>query len=145
MKQSTVQKMADYEQDNVDQAETMIGAKIGWQEIDEEKGRGVVARADIKKGEIVEISPVLPVSKNIIPDDGGAPDGYLLDWDPDTEGEEHCMPLGYIMMYNHSNQPNIHLEQDTEALTITARAMRDIKRGEELTWDYACELWFDEA
>lgn len=142
---STAQKMMDWQADNAANVdETIIGAKIAWREISEEKGRGVFALKNIKKGEVIEISPVVTVPATSIPDDGEAPDGYVLDWDPETEGEEHCMPLGYIMMYNHSSEPNMRLENDMEEYTITAFALRDIKAGEELTWNYSCELWFDE-
>lgn len=127
-----------------DATETILGAKIGWRKAEGDKGRGVFALCDIAKGETIEVAPVIPVSKNAIPDDGGAPDGYLLDWDEDTEDEEHCMPLGYIMLYNHSKEPTMNLESDMEEYTITAFAARDIKKGEELTWNYSCEIWFDE-
>jgi SET domain-containing protein len=142
---ATMQKMMEWQADTAANVqETIIGAKIAWRQISEEKGRGVFALRNIQKDEIIEISPVVTVPASSIPDDGEAPDGYVLDWDPETEGEEHAMPLGYIMMYNHSANPNMRLENDMEEYTITAIAIRDIKAGEELTWDYACELWFDE-
>ena len=121
-----------------------LGAKIGWRQANEVKGRGVFALNDIQKDEVVETAPVILVSAENVPDDGGAPDGYLLDWNPEEEGEEHCMPLGYIMLYNHSRQPTLYLENDEETMTISALALRDINAGEELTWDYSCEIWFDE-
>ncbi len=124
--------------------ETILGAKIGWRDAGGDKGRGVFALRDIKKGEIIEVAPVIPVSKAAVPDDGSAPDGYLLDWDEDDEDEAHCMPLGYIMLYNHSKNANMALEADMEDYTMTAKAIRDIKKGEELTWNYSCDLWFDE-
>lgn len=129
---------------NIQAQETIMGAKIAWCDTKSEKGRGVFALCDIGQGEVIEISPVVPVAATAIPEEGGAPDGYLLDWDEDTEGEEHCMPLGYIMLYNHSKNPNMALESDLGEYTITAVASRDIKAGEELTWNYACDLWFDE-
>lgn len=121
------------------------GSKIGWKDTGTEKGRGVFARQDIAKGEVIEVSPVIIVAEKDVPDDGGAPDGYLLDWEPETEGQEHCMPLGYIMLYNHSKDENLYLENDHDAMTITSYASRDIKAGEELLWDYSCEIWFDEG
>lgn len=146
MKQNTAKKMMEWQQQNVaNNDETMLGAKIGWRKINDEKGRGVFALRDIKKGEIVETAPVITVSKKNVKHNGQAPDGYLLDWDDETEGEEYCMPLGYIMMYNHSKTPNLSLENDMHDYFMTATANRDIKRGEELTWNYNCELWFDEA
>ena len=126
--------------------ETMTGANIAWQEINEEKGRGMFALRDFKKGEILETAPVIPVAKENVVESGEAPDGYLLDWDGNYENEEYCMPLGYIMMYNHSKEPNIMLDQDYEKYTMQAIAIRDIRKGEELCWDYNIdELWFDEA
>ncbi len=123
---------------------SQAGAKIGWRETGDERGRGVFALADIAEGEMIEAAPVIIVAAVDVPNSGGAPDGYLLDWEPEEEGQEHCMPLGYIMLYNHSRQANLRLENDYEELTITSFAARDIKAGEELTWDYSCDIWFDE-
>jgi uncharacterized protein len=146
MSKNTVQKMMDWQAKKAaNRPETIAGADIAWRQIDEEKGRGVFALRPFKKGEVVEISPVVPVSKESITQDGGAPDGYLLDWDGNYENEEYCMPLGYVMLYNHSATPNIHLEQDFDAYTMTVTALRDIKAGEELCWDYNIdELWWEE-
>lgn len=146
MKDNTAKQMMDWQSKNAaNRKETMAGAMIAWQEIDEEKGRGMFALRDFKKGEILETAPVIPVAKENVVDSGEAPDGYLLDWDGNFENEEYCMPLGYIMMYNHSKDPNIELDQDYDKYTMTAIALRDIKKGEELCWDYNVdELWFDE-
>lgn len=124
--------------------ETMTGARIGWRQISEEKGRGVFALRDFKAGEPLEIAPVVPVSKESVVENGEAPDGYLLEWDGNYEEEEYCMPLGYVMLYNHSDTPNIHMDPDYDAYTMTVVALRDIKAGEELCWNYGCELWFDD-
>ncbi len=120
------------------------GANIGWRDMGNNKGRGVFALDNIAKGTLIETAPVIIIAAKDVPDDGGAPDGYLLDWNPEEEGAEHCMPLGYIMLYNHSRNPTLYLENDSEDMTITSFALRDIKKGEELTWDYACDIWFDE-
>lgn len=121
-----------------------LGAKIGWRTAGNEKGRGVFALEDISAGTQIEVVPVVPVATHNIPDDGGAPDGYLLDWNTEEEGEEHCLALGYIMLYNHSPEGNVSLENDYEEMTVTSTAMRDIRAGEEILWDYSCEIWFDE-
>jgi len=124
--------------------ETMLGAKIAWRRIDGEKGRGVFALVNIKKGDVIETAPVIPVSKESVVENGEAPDGYLLEWDGLYENEEFCMPLGYIMMYNHSDDPNITMDQDFEHETMLAIALRDIKAGEELCWNYNCEIWWED-
>lgn len=145
MKSNVSAKMTDW-QPNVPANEmgTMPGAAIGWRKISEEKGRGVFALRDLRKGEVLEIAPVVPVSKSSVVENGEAPDGYLLEWDGNYEDEEYCMPLGYVMMYNHNDQPNIMIDPDYEEYTMTVVALRDIKKGEELCWNYSCELWFDE-
>ena len=145
MKDNTAKQMMDWQaQTAANSGQTMTGAIVGWREISEEKGRGVFALRDIKKGEVIEVAPVVPVSKNAVTQDGEAPDGYLLEWDGNYEDEEYCMPLGYIMMYNHSDEPNLHLEQDFDKYTMTATAMRDVKKGEELCWNYGCDKWWEE-
>ena len=147
MKNNTAKNMMDWQAKSAaNRVETMTGANIAWQEIDEQKGRGMFALRDFKKGEILETAPVIPVAKENVVESGEAPDGYLLDWDGNYENEEYCMPLGYIMMYNHSKEPNIMLDQDYDKYTMQAIAIRDIRKGEELCWDYNIdELWFDEV
>ena len=122
--------------------ETMLGAAINWREV-EGKGRGIFTRRLIKKGEVIEIAPVVPMDKSDIPEEGGPPDGYVLEWLEDEPGKEHALVLGYIMFYNHGENPNVHLESDFENNVVTVTALRDIPPDEEITWDYNCELWFD--
>jgi SET domain-containing protein len=120
---------------------TVRDAAIGWGPAGDQKGRGVFARRDIKKGEVLEIAPVIPMaSKAVMP--GETPDGYLLMWQDDVKGQEHALVLGYVMLYNHSDTPNIGMTSDFDAQTITVTALRPIKCGEELAWDYSCEIWF---
>ncbi len=125
---------------NLNDFQGLSGSHIVWKSIPG-KGRGVFTLRDIRKGEIIEIAPAVPVSKKHVPDDY-APDGYVLDWDEDTKGKEYAMGLGYIMLYNHSNKPNIELESDLTDNLFTVMAIRDIKIGEELCWDYGCDVWF---
>ena len=134
----------DAAQDKPPQSFSMLGAKIGWRDSGSVKGRGVYALEDIPKGTKIETAPVIIVAEADVPDSGGAPDGYLLDWEPEEKGQEHCMPLGYVMLYNHSRDSNIYLENDYSEMTVTTFALHDIKAGEELLWNYSCEIWFDE-
>ena len=64
------------------------GSKIGWRETGDERGRGVFAMEDIPQGAMIEEAPVILVAAEDVPESGNAPDGYLLDWEPDEEGEE---------------------------------------------------------
>lgn len=123
--------------------DTIAGGAIGWQKAGS-KGRGVFARRNLRKGQLIEISPVITMGKKSIPANGDPPDGYALEWDTDKKGQEYCMPLGYVMMYNHSSKPNILLTYHYSALEIRVVTLRPIKKGEELRWDYNCDVWFDE-
>ncbi len=148
MSHNTVIKYEDFaqpEEAKLPKVYSQLGGKIGWRETGDGRGRGVFALEDIPAGTMIEAAPVIVVAASAISEDGGAPDGYLLDWEPEEEGFEHCMPLGYVMLYNHSRYPTLRLENDHEELTITSFAARDIKAGEELTWNYSCEIWFDES
>ena len=118
----------------------LMGSNIQWKKIPG-KGRGVFALKKIKKGAIVEIAPVTPMSKKNVPP-SEAPDGLVIDWDGSKKGKEYAIVFGYVMLYNHSDEPNIELESDLGEMTITVTALRDIKAGEELAWDYGVDLWF---
>lgn len=126
-------------------AKTMLGAAISWKNTGDTKKRGVFANRNIRKGEVLEIAPAIPLAKKNLKENGEAPDGYILEWNESKKGEEYCMPLGYIMLYNHSREPNMALESDITNYTITAKAIKAIKSGEELTWNYASEIWFEEV
>lgn len=135
----------EYQGREITRAEGRItGSDVFWKETIAGKGRGVFAGRDFKKGEVIEIAPVIPVSSRNVIESGEAPDGYLLDWDGNYEDEEYCMPLGYIMLYNHSKTPNIMLDQDFDAYTMSVIALNDIKAGEEMCWNYNCEIWFED-
>lgn len=133
--------MQENTQDDTAQ-ETMLGAAVNWRDVTG-KGRGIFARRLIRKGEVIEISPVVPMAKSAIPEEGGPPDGYVLEWRDDEPAEAYALVLGYIMFYNHGEDPNVHLESDFEDNTVTVTATRDIQPGEEIIWNYNCDLWFD--
>lgn len=120
---------------------TIHGSDIVWLHMPQ-KGRGVFAGRAIAKDEIIEISPVIPMSKDLVPDDTTL-DHYAFRWKPEVPGEECCLPLGYCMMYNHSDKPNMNMSLDFEDKSVTMTANRDILEGEELTWDYDCQIWFE--
>jgi SET domain-containing protein len=122
---------------------TLLDSPIAWASIPK-KGRGIFTARPIKKGAIIETAPVIPMAKRHVPA-GSAADGYVLEWDAKNKNKAYAMVLGYIMLYNHSDDPNMTLETDLKAGTVTAQAIRDIRAGEELTWDYDCELWFSPA
>lgn len=110
------------------------------------KDRGIIARVDIAKGTLIERSPaiVFPV------DDMYRADGstllledYCFLWEEKGEDTEYAIGLGYIGLYNHSKNPNAEFDCDYTSKEMTMTAARDIKAGEEITFDYDCEIWFE--
>jgi SET domain-containing protein len=113
-----------------------------------EKGRGVFTTEDIAKGTVIEIAPVIVMSR----EDRKLLDqtllhDYIFEWGPDRKS--CCMALGYIPMYNHSYRSNCEYEMDYPAALISIKTVRFIKAGEELCinyngdWNNETPVWFD--
>lgn len=116
------------------------------------KGRGIIALEDIKKGELVERSPVLVIA----PNDRDRVDEsvlftYVFMWESGTSEEELYhhrngrigVVLGYTSLCNHSPNPNCDFNRHIEEKFLDLVAARDIKAGEELSIDYQMTLWFN--
>ena len=115
------------------------------------KGRGVVAGQDIKKGELIERSPVL-----VIPDgdrrgiDPSILFTYIFMWEEGCVEEDLYkhrgragVVLGYTSMLNHSFDPNADYKHHIDEAMLDIYAVKDIEAGEEITIDYRMTLWFD--
>jgi len=111
------------------------------------KGRGVVATGPIKTGELVERSPVLPISLETSERPGL--NDYAFAWGEDVpgfeKGKECVIALGYIGLYNHGKPANLRLLRHYDDNEMSVEALRDIEAGEELTIDYDVPLWFEPA
>ena|SRR5688572_8978234 len=114
------------------------------------RSRGVFTAENIEAGTIVEISPVVVMSKEerVLLDQTRLHD-YIFEWG--VNKEHCCMALGYIPVYNHSYRSNCEYEMDFELEQITVKAVHFIKAGEELfinyngAWNDAKQVWFDTA
>jgi SET domain-containing protein len=111
-------------------------------------GRGVFTSEKLSKKTIVEIAPVLVMSK----EDRSLLDqtllhDYIFEWGDDNQ--QCCMALGYVPIYNHSYKSNCEYEMDFEARIIRVKTVRVIKAGEELfinyngDWNNGKLVWFD--
>lgn len=114
------------------------------------RGRGVFTTESISANTTIEIAPVIVVDANgrekleqtLLYD-------YIFEW-----GEDHKMAavaLGYISIYNHSNEPNCAYEMDFENQTISITTLIDIEIGAELFINYMCPegpskdpVWFEQ-
>lgn len=110
-------------------------------------GRGVYTAIDIKKGDLIEISPVIVLKEKELPiiHETTLHDYYFL-WGP--KNETCAIGLGYVSMYNHAVHPNANYLLDLPEETIEVFAIDDIAAGSEITINYHGEpgddekLWF---
>lgn len=112
----------------------------------EGKGRGLFASRKIKKGESIEIVPILLILKqdiDLVEKTNLAQ--YYYNWF-DGQG---AIALGNGSLYNHSTNANVDFFKYSKDLTIEHVAGKDIDKDEELTIDYTkdydapVQLWFD--
>ena len=97
------------------------------------KGRGVFARAVIRKGTVIERVPVIVVQVSELCGQEARPvlADYAFTWSKDRV----ALALGYGSLYNHSYHPNARYYPDGSRAQIFA-ALRKIAPGEEITVNY---------
>lgn len=115
----------------------------------ETKGRGMFATEFIAEGTIIEVSPVIVMTK-------AEQDhlektelrNYIFDWG--EESERCCMALGYIGIYNHSYNNNCEYFMDFDDDIIFIKTITDVEPEAELTVNYNGDnepdndiVWFD--
>ncbi|MEH7380183.1 SET domain-containing protein [Bacillus sp. JJ1533] len=113
---------------------------------DGEFNRGVFAKVDIKKGQLIHEAPVISypndqhqyIEKTLLAD-------YAFEY-----GINHtAILLGYGMLFNHSYEPNCIYEINFKNHTFDFYAYTDIKAGDEILINYngdvdnKDELWFN--
>jgi uncharacterized protein len=111
-------------------------------------GRGVYTRNSIPEGEIIEVAPVIVMNaQDRIHLDKTLLHDYIFEWG--EERNQCCMALGLVPIYNHSYQANCEYDMYFNKETITVKAIRDIKAGEELyinyngDWNNEKKVWFE--
>lgn len=103
------------------------------------KGKGAIAKKDIKKNTIIDVANVIlipnkdykKIKKTVLYD-------YCYIWkDPKRKPEfENAITLSISQFINHSYEPNIKYLYDYKEKAIEFSAIREIKEGEELTVNY---------
>jgi SET domain-containing protein len=112
------------------------------------KGSGVFSLIKLKEGELIEECPFVPLSKeegDSVREVSPTLRQYIFYTDHDTPTSRQAMVLGYGALYNHSYTPNVVVDTLESKRTMSFVAKRDIEEGEELTFDYDLELWFEPA
>lgn len=98
------------------------------------KGLGVFATENIKEGDVIERAPILNLTpterkhaaKTIL-------NHYMYPW---RSTRSASVVLGYGSIYNHSFTPNADWKQDFRSSQMVYRAIKDIKKGEEIEINY---------
>ena len=98
-------------------------------------GRGVYARCDIKKGEIIERCPIIEISKH---DTSNLKESVLVTYFFyfGRNKERVAIALGFGSIYNHTDKPNTTYKIKSREKVIDFIALTDIKKDEELTFNY---------
>ena len=113
-----------------------------------EMNRGVFTNENLNKNTIIEIAPVIVMTKKdreLL--DQTLLHDYIFEWG--DNGNECCMALGYVPLYNHSYKSNCEYEMNFKKQIITIKTMRSIREGEELfinyngDWNNKKKVWFD--
>lgn len=110
-------------------------------------GRGVFALVNIKKGEIIEICPTITFPEN---QTDSLSQTELMNYIFFAGKNKNVLvlALGFGSLYNHSNIPNAKYKIDLKNELITFRAIKDIKKDEEIFINYKGDktdmpLWFE--
>lgn len=112
------------------------------------KGRAVFTNMALEADTIVEIAPVIVMSKgDRVHLDKTLLHDYIFEWGPNKD--QCCMALGLIPMYNHSYESNCEYYMDFEEALMMVKTVRPIAAGEELSinyngdWNDGKKLWFE--
>ena len=97
-------------------------------------GRGVFAGRAYRKGEVIEVCPVITLAEGTVEAALGALDRYLFKWGKPED--RLAIALGYGSLYNHSADPNAAFEPRHARGEIAFRATRAIAAGEQILIDY---------
>jgi uncharacterized protein len=107
------------------------------------KGRGVIATRSIRRGKLVEASPVIRMTKRDRLERSNVLSHYPFEWiDPPYV---QAFPLGFAGLLNHSDTPNCKIETDIPGEVLCIYAIKDIAAGDELCWNYGIDPWFEVA
>ncbi len=100
---------------------------------DKIKERGVFALKNIKKGEIIEVSPLLLLPMS---DKEHIEKTKLRLYYFDLTNKHFAIVLGYGSMYNHSYDSNAIYDLKAKKQIMEIKAVKDIKKDEEVYINY---------
>lgn len=99
------------------------------------KGRGVFSTTKIKKGEIIEICPVVTLPPREVPHLVNTDlDRYYYEWGKNFKAA--ALPLGFGALYNHSHAPNAFYKRNAKKKIIYYVCLKNILAHQEITVNY---------
>jgi uncharacterized protein len=113
-----------------------------------DSGRGVFAKENIKKGEIIEKCPVILIPKN---DFANVNESFLVTYfySFGEDKDQLALALGFGSIYNHTYTPNATYRKLEDDEVMEFKAIKNIKKDEEITVNYnngdpddKTPLWF---
>lgn len=135
--------------------DNFINSSLYLKKIPEIAGWGVFTKERIKTGETIEVSPVFLYPKKILDlaifcsmsegvDVGNIGiDRYAILWDNNESMPMSAVMLGYLSIYNHSNNNNSYFAVDIPEKQVHVITKRDIQPDEQLTVSYGPN-WFEQ-
>ena len=111
----------------------------------ENKGRGLFATTDIKKGEIIDTAPVVVFDSETTAHFVKVDDGEkVLAWEKETSGKitSCAVALSVMMLCNHAENYNATIDRDTEIDLAQLIALKTICKDEEITLNYTLRKTF---
>ena len=101
-------------------------------------GRGIFATKKIRKNELIERCPILPLTKaEIRLLEKTCLVNYYFEWGKDGG----AIALGYGSLYNHSYLPNGRYEYSLDEQHLEFFAEETIQQGEEILVNYNGDVW----
>jgi len=98
-------------------------------------GRGVFTRQKISAGTLIESCPIILLDESeLSPIQATRLDEYYYLWSVDQK--DAALPLGYGLLYNHSDTPNAYYQRDLDNGIMNYIAIAEISPGEEITVNY---------
>jgi SET domain-containing protein len=122
---------------------------IGKSKIGGDGGRGVFADTTIKKGEIIEICPVIQIPEH---DLANLKESILVTYFFffGKNNNNILVSLGFGSIYNHSRTPNAKYVIAPDQNVMKFIALKEIEKDEEITFHYNSlnpksniPLWFE--
>ena len=100
-------------------------------------GRGAFTTRDLHNGDVIEHCPVLELDER---DVGGELANYVFYGENE---QKRLVAMGSGMLFNHSSMPNVgyYLEETPLGPELVLYALRAIRKGEELFYNYGDEWW----